>query len=172
MTNHLQLDNTVRLNLAMEVLRAFGELRFFARGLSMLPAILPGDMIVVRQARLNEIRPGEVVLFARNDRFYAHRAICADGRLTLITRGDAMAQADSAVREGELLGRVTTVIRGLKTIPITRNPGARIRLLRWVFRRSDLATRFLIRTYRFYARSSRKLSNTRTNLTAKFMECL
>jgi Peptidase S24-like len=171
MANQLQLDNTVRLGLAIEVLQAFGEIRFVARGLSMLPSILPGDMIVVRKASMNEIRAGEVVLYARHDCFYAHRVIRTDGRLTLIARGDAMAQVDSAVSEGELLGRVTTVIRRFKTIPVTRDPGVKIRLLRWVFRRSDLATRFLIRTYRFYARSSQKLNNTRTNLTEKFLEC-
>jgi signal peptidase I len=171
MANHLQLDNTVRLGLAIEVLQAFGEIRFVARGLSMLPSILPGDMIVVRKARMNEIRAGEVVLYARHDCFYAHRVIRAGGRLTLIARGDAMAEADSAVGESELLGRVTTVIRGLKTIQVTRDPGARIRLLRWVFRRSDLATRFLIRTYRFYARNSQKLNHARATLAEKFLEC-
>jgi hypothetical protein len=171
MSNLLQLDNTIRLGLAMEVLHTFGEIRFVARGLSMLPSILPGDIIVVRKAHIDEIRAGDVVLYARNNCFYAHRVIRVHGGLNLTARGDAMAQADSAVQQGELLGRVTSAIRGLKTIPIEREPGVRIRLLRWMFRHSDIATRVLIRTYRFYARNSQKLNHSRATLTEKLLEC-
>ena len=124
MANYSQIENRVRLDLAIEVLREFGEVRFVARGASMLPSIRPGDMLVVRQARIGEIRMGDVVLYVRNECFYAHRTICLDNRPSMITRGDALAQMDSPVNESELLGRVTAVVRGSKTIELTQVQGA------------------------------------------------
>jgi hypothetical protein len=170
MANHSQFDNRVRLDLAIEVLREFGEVRFVARGASMLPSIRPGDMLVVRQARIGEIRMGDVVLYVRNECFYAHRAICLDSQLRLTTRGDALAQADAPVDESELLGQVTAVIRGSKTIRLTQEQGAWIRFMRRVLQRSDFATLCLLRSYRLVARCIQKLDNERGSMSKKLLE--
>lgn len=169
MANYSQIENRVRLDLAIEVLREFGELRFVARGASMLPSIRPGDMLVVRQARVDEIRMGDVVLYVRNECFYAHRAICLDSQLRLTTRGDALAQADPLIDESELLGLVTAVIRGLKTIRLTQEQGARARFLRWALHRSDFATQCLLRSYRLVARCTAKLNNERGSMSEKLL---
>jgi hypothetical protein len=170
MATQSQLDDRVRLDLAIEVLREFGEVRFVARGASMLPSIRPGDMLVVRQARVGEIRMGDVVLYVRNDCFYAHRAICLDSQLRLTTRGDALAQLDPPVIESELLGRVTAVHRGLKTIRLTRERGAWIRFQRWALQRSDFATQCLLRSYLLVARCTQELDNERGNMSEKLLE--
>ena len=50
--------------LAEEVVRTHGEVRLRAFGTSMVPSILPGDLVSIRSASLQEIFPGEVVLFS------------------------------------------------------------------------------------------------------------
>jgi len=172
MANRSQVDHGVRLNLAMEALREFGEIRFVARGLSMLPSILPGDMIVVRKARMDEIRRGEVVLYVRNECFHAHRAIGTDGGQQLITRGDASDQADPPVGKSEFLGRVTSVVRGLKTIQLKPEQGLWIRFVQWVLQHSGVATRCLVRSHRLYARSARKWDSELARMSGNRLECV
>ena len=170
MSSPPQFDHNVRLDLAIEVLRTFGEIRFVAHGVSMLPSILPGDMMVVRKAHFSEIRAGDVVLYARNECFFAHRVISTDSQEKLITRGDALAFADSPIGERELLGRVVSIIRQLKTFPVTRHPGAWIVLQRWVLQRSDFATRGFLRAGRIYAQVKRILHRVRTSGNDKMLE--
>jgi len=100
--------------LAADVVRSFGEVRLRVSGTSMVPSILPGDLISVRRANLDEISTGEVVLYLRGDRLFAHRAVgCADvaGEPRLITRGDRLSYTDAPVAACELLGRVAFVER-------------------------------------------------------------
>ncbi len=66
---------TVGCELAVEVLRSFGELRFRANGSSMLPAIWPGDTLHVSREGATEALPGEIVLFERGGRLVAHRVV-------------------------------------------------------------------------------------------------
>ena len=52
--------------LAEEVVRTFGEVRLRVFGTSMVPSILPGDLVLIQRASLHEISAGEVVLFLRD----------------------------------------------------------------------------------------------------------
>jgi signal peptidase I len=105
--------------LAEEIVRTFGELRLRVFGTSMVPSILPGDLVYIHQAGLNEISSGEVVLFLQNGRLFVHRvtdrkmAVAAGGaeELCLITRGDRQRQNDPPVSSSELLGRVDSIER-------------------------------------------------------------
>jgi len=113
------------LSLASEVLRTSGGLRFAALGGSMVPTIFPKDILIVRRETARSARTGDVVLFSRESRFYAHRLVEKTeegGRLSLVTRGDALAQNDAPVTEDELLGRVEAVVRGRKRIELDGNP--------------------------------------------------
>ena len=159
-----QFVNSAQLDLAVEVLQTFGELRFVAQGVSMLPSIFPGDRMVVRKASFSDIRAGDVVLYARNDSFCAHRVMYKDDTKTLITRGDAMDRTDAPVRETELLGRVISVVRDLKTIPMSRHSGVWLDLQRWVLRHSDVATACYLHGARFYARCKQTIFRARTKI--------
>jgi signal peptidase I len=113
--NTISLDEKAPLALAEQLLRTVGQMRFVARGGSMLPAILPGDELVVQRASLADISVGDVVLCSREGRWFAHRVysvLPAATQNCLITRGDALISPDSPVFPMELLGRISFVVRG------------------------------------------------------------
>jgi len=144
----------VKLEIAEEILRSFGELRFVARGVSMLPAIFPGDQLVVRRERIEDARTGDVVLFRREGRLFAHRVVaglCG----TLITRGDALEQSDAPITEEEWLGRVSKVIRNEKSLEFGVDCSISATFLRWAVRRSDLAMKWLLRFRLIHERMAR-----------------
>ena len=96
-------------DLALEGLRSFGELRLRASGVSMLPTLLPGDLLLIRRASHDEVSGGDIVLYRRDDSLFVHRVL-ESAAARLITGGDSMAAPDP---EGpiELLGKVTSVER-------------------------------------------------------------
>ena len=139
--------------LVEEVVRSFGKVRLRVLGTSMAPSVLPGDLISIERAQLNEISLGEIVLFFRDERLFVHRVVSRDvTRETpcLITRGDRLGHNDPPATAPELLGRVTCIERGHRRF----EPGRRVtgwnRFIARVLRASDLATRaylhFLART--------------------------
>ncbi len=137
--------------LAEEIIRKFGELRLRVFGTSMAPAILPGDLIVVRRAGLAEISAGDVVLFGRDGRFFVHRTVrrmiasSAEkaGETRLVTRGDRLQHEDPPVSSSELLGRVVSLSRDGRQLPLdTLGPNS---LLARLLRASDHLTFFYVR---------------------------
>ena len=62
-------------SLAAVVLRTAGTLRLAARGYSMLPTLWPGDILTVEAQSSDRVQVGDVVLFARADRFFIHRLV-------------------------------------------------------------------------------------------------
>ena len=117
--------------LMADALRAFGAARLRVLGGSMQPAIRPRDILVVAGCRVDDLRPREVVLFARDGRLTAHRVIdvaIRAGRRVLVTRGDALWTADAPVDAADLLGRVVAVVRrGVVRAPAACTPWARAR---------------------------------------------
>ena len=155
------------LNLAAEMLRSFGEFRFVAWGSSMVPFILPGDTLVVRRGTPRGARSGEVVLFSREGRFYAHRLVTMaeeGGLIRLIARGDALSRNDPPYAENEMLGHVAAVIRGRKQIDLDRHPAAGQRLLRWIVRRSGGSVRWLLRWHSLRKRLGRDPNTVGSNV--------
>jgi signal peptidase I len=139
--------------LAGEIVRDFGEVRLCAFGTSMAPSILPGDLLVIQKAGIDEISPGEVVLFSREGRLFIHRV--ADRKVSftaesleesiLITRGDRLCQDDPPVSSRELLGRVVCLERGRRKIELLARPdGSRGWMVRQL-RASDRATYLYLR---------------------------
>jgi signal peptidase I len=120
--------------LTEEVIRNFGEVRLRVFGTSMVPSILPGDLVLIQRANLNEISQGEIVLFLRAGRLFVHRVINPAGAATadgfaepcLITRGDRLRQDDGPVSSSELLGRVVSVERDNRKIDFKSNGSNRL----------------------------------------------
>jgi hypothetical protein len=103
-----------RLELAVEVARTFGSLRLRVTGTSMMPAVQPGDLLSIGRVDLRDTSPGEIVLFVRGGRLFAHRIVDRGGGSRdpyLVTRGDRLLENDPPVFPSELLGRVTSIER-------------------------------------------------------------
>jgi len=80
-------------------------IRFQARGRSMLPIIEDGEILQVKAVDPREVRVGDIVLFRDNESFKAHRVI-RRRRDRFVTRGDAGAEPDTAIRGGQIVGKI------------------------------------------------------------------
>ncbi len=143
--------HALKCELAGEVLRSFGRLRFKATGWSMLPSVWPGDTLVIERISPDQIRAGAVILVGRDGRLCAHRVVSVvDGWPSprWITRGDANSAPDLPVSEGELLGRVDYVIRRGKLVPVPKELSVVDQLIAKIIRRSETAARVLVYLHR------------------------
>ena len=96
--------------MAIESLHRGGFLRLRVRGQSMLPSIWPGDIVEVQACALRNLKPGDVVLAFRENRFILHRFV-ADSDRGFVLRGDSMPSADPAYPADALLGKAIRVER-------------------------------------------------------------
>jgi len=105
-----RLAESVRISLFIELLSGVGEARLCALGSSMSPAVLPGDTLRVQRCAFNEACVGDIVMFTRDGRLFAHRVVCREIG-TLVTQGDNLESPDAPVLDSEFLGRVVRVER-------------------------------------------------------------
>jgi len=142
--------NALKCELAGEVLRSFGNLHLKVTGSSMLPAVWPGDTLVIERVASHEVRQGDIALFRRERRIFAHRVVGKNvdpGGETILTRGDSMPQCDPPVPNSDLLGRVCFILRDGKQ----RKPARALRLSERAaaagFRCSPVAARVFVRVH-------------------------
>jgi signal peptidase I len=143
--------STVNCDLAGEVLRSFGSLHFPAIGRSMVPAIWPGDTLVVESVVPQQVQTGDVIVTGRHGVLRGHRVIGVEGdskNRQWITQGDALPVPDLPVFENELLGRVTYVIRAGRLIPMPADLNLAKRLTAKLVRSSAPAARALVLIHR------------------------
>lgn len=138
--------------LAAEVIRSFGELRLRVTGSSMLPAIRPDDVLLIRRCCIEEAGPGDIVLTIRQRRLFAHRVISRSAA-QLATQGDGVAEPDLPVAANELLGKVVRVMRQGKTICHQSKPTLPARMAAVLFRRSASAGRVFTRLQGLHGRA-------------------
>ena len=123
----------------IEILLGSGSARFRAEGCSMLPAVLPGDLLQIERTPFTEIELGDIVLFRNGSRLFLHRVF--ERQVTrLITRGDALKSPDAPVDEQSYLGRLATIERNDRILTPSRTTS-------WfaaILKRSDLAIRALL----------------------------
>jgi signal peptidase I len=139
----LDIHDRIGCELVAAALRAGAQTRVRVMGTSMLPALWPGDVLVVRS---QTVAPAvnEIVLFLRYGRLFAHRVLRKTGS-ALITRGDALPDPDPPVRASELLGVVVAVIRdGSHQLP-ARTPSLMQRMAALAIRRSETFYRLVLR---------------------------
>lgn len=139
-------DSALTCELAGEVLRSSGNLRFSATGFSMVPTIFPYDILEVDRVTPEALVPGDVVLTLREGALCAHRLIArpdGKGSQVWMTQGDALSHPDDPLREEEVLGRVTHVTRRRKCVCLSHQQDLAARLLARFIRRSLFAARFV-----------------------------
>jgi signal peptidase I len=106
--------HALKCELAGEVLRASGRLRLRVTGWSMLPAIFPGDTLLIERANSESVGKGDIILFQRDRRMFVHRVsgkFGCDRDLQIVTQGDGMPNPDPPVSSSQLLGKVSFVVR-------------------------------------------------------------
>lgn len=111
----------------------------------MLPVIMPGDTLVVENVTGDDIATGEIILFHRERRFFVHRVVHkSEDKFQLLTRGDAMPQADPPVMQNEVLGRILHIERNGKCLPPSSRPTWGERSIAAIVQRSDIAARVVV----------------------------
>ena len=149
----LDARSALKCELAAEVLRSFGTLRFEATGWSMLPTVWPGDTLVVERVSHDQVQIGDVVLVGGEGRLRAHRVVSVaedSGSRRWITRGDAMLAPDRLGMEHELLGRVSYLTRAGKRIAVPPRLSLVDALIARVVSRSLIAARALVYFHRMF----------------------
>ncbi len=144
----LEMAHAAKCELAEKTLRLFGSLRLRVTGLSMLPSVWPGDLLLIRRQQMDQIYPGDIVLFACHGRLIAHRAVFKTDDLeapSLITRGDALPSQDSPISPAQLLGKVSGILRGGEWIQPSRRLSFGARTVAMLVSRSGRATAILAR---------------------------
>lgn len=144
--------HTLKCGLAAEVLRTHGRLRLQVTGWSMFPAVRPGDTLIIDRIASSETSEGDVVLFERDRRLFAHRLIAkySFGEQRLLTCGDAMPSPDLPVTESELLGRVSFIVRNGKYIQPRKILRFHERVVGTLVHRSKIAARVIVGIHGLY----------------------
>ena len=135
--------------LIAQTLRAGHQVRLRLSGTSMIPALWPGAVALVQPLTGAAPGRGNVVLFLRQERLFAHRVVNRRGG-RLITRGDALPQCDPPLDAAETLGVVTAIVRGDGvTHRLSEAYPIRHRLAAFAIRHSRLAHRLVLRIHRW-----------------------
>ena len=92
----------------------------------MKPIICPQDRVIVRESRLENLKPGDIVLFERDSTLHVHRFLkkCFyDKECFLLSKADTSLLADEPVPEAQLLGKVIRIVKKARAIDLERLQG-------------------------------------------------
>ena len=106
-------SHALKCELASEVLHSSGRLKLKVTGSSMLPSVFPGDTVIVERTDVSGTREGDIVLVSRDGRLFAHRLLekRTEAHASIVlTKGDSMRQADPAVEDDRVLGKVSFIL--------------------------------------------------------------
>jgi signal peptidase I len=105
-------EQSVKCALFAQVVSRCGSARLKVWGTSMVPGILPGDTLIVEKAPISGLAVGDVAVYARSSRLFAHRVTSiVDGvNRAVVTRGDAMECDDPPVFAEQIVGRVASIV--------------------------------------------------------------
>ncbi len=156
-----QTVESVRADLAAEVLRGGSPVVLRALGTSMLPSIWPGDFLRIESCKPEDVCKGEIICFTQAGRLVIHRVIAvhripaADGLglpceedVLWITRGDSATCEDLPVSQGQLSGRVIAIGRNGRMVSPSRTLPALARWLGCVLERVDWLQGIVLRVRR------------------------
>jgi signal peptidase I len=129
-------------DLVADVVRTTGSVNLKVTGQSMLPAILPGDLLTVRREPPQSLQPGQVVLFQRDQKLTAHRIVRVAGE-EIVTRGDSVPTSDLPVPLSDVLGLVIAIQRNGR--PVSLRFSFWKRAMAIAMRRSEWCTRLFLR---------------------------
>jgi len=124
-----------------EVVRATGSAKLKVTGLSMLPAIWPGDVLTVNKISPKMLERGQIVLYRGDGKLTAHRVVQV-AHDHFLTRGDCVPSLDPPVTFSAMVGLITDVCRNGRAAKLQPSPWQRAAA--WFLRHSDLSIRLLL----------------------------
>jgi hypothetical protein len=74
----------------------------------MLPTLWPDDVVEIASCSVDDVRPGEIVLALREDRFFLHRFLGCSQANGFLLRGDSMPSPDPQYPNEALIGRLVS----------------------------------------------------------------
>lgn len=94
-----------------------GELMSFViHGVSMFPVLLAGDKALIRRARVEDLKAGDIIVWSKTPgNTVAHRITSLDlaaNPALIVTKGDLMVDFDEPLQPGDVLGKIVAVLRG------------------------------------------------------------
>jgi signal peptidase I len=128
-------------HLVAEVVRATGSAKLKVTGLSMLPAIWPGDVLTVNKISPKMLERGQIVLYRGDGKLTAHRVVQV-AHDHFLTRGDCVPSLDPPVTFSAMVGLITDVCRNGRAAKLQPSPWQRAAA--WFLRHSDLSIRLLL----------------------------
>ena len=129
-------------NLVEDVVRSCGKVQLKVAGTSMVPALWPGDMVLVRRCNPEELRQNSIVVFRQKERLVVHR-LMHWAEDCIVARGDARPRYDEPVKACEVLGCVESVLRNGR--PVSMRQSFWQDAVAAVLRRSDWWTQLYLR---------------------------
>jgi signal peptidase I len=124
----------------------------------MMPALWPGDLVLVERADIGGVEPGDIITIVSRGRLVVHRVV-ANGSShagpSLVTQGDTSPAADPPVAQEDFVGIVTAIVRNGKELFPARERGLTGRLVAATVKRSRFASRVLQWGYAKYAAGTR-----------------
>ena len=113
-----------------EILEKEGRLVYYNVGDSMLPLIRQGRDLVVIERTSGRLKKYDVPLFRRpNGTYVLHRIVWVRNE-DYVVRGDNRWHKETGVRDEQILGVLTSVIRDGKELSV-RDPKCRVRVRIW-----------------------------------------
>lgn len=107
-------DISGMLDWAEDLLDKDHFLKIKMTGFSMFPTLHAGDCGIVEKCRPDETKPGDIIVYRRNNKYIAHRLIRKD-KSVLIARGDFNKFTDQPVTEDALVGIIRKFERAGET---------------------------------------------------------
>lgn len=100
------------------VLGKGAKFRFKARGTSMTPFVLSGDLITITPQRKKTIQVGKIVAFRRpeDEKVVVHRVVAVSAINVLINGDDQPRYSDGWVAKENIIGEVTRIERNGRSV--------------------------------------------------------
>jgi hypothetical protein len=152
--NQVSAAHTRKCELVDEVLRSFGTVRLKVTGCSMLPSVWPGDTLIIERRDMQEVAVGDILLYHRKTGLVVHRVVSAPdplGESGVGVRGDAFPGQDELLFRSEILGTVSRIVRGEKSILPPSRPKYHRRLIGILTWHSDSFARLVIYVHSIFS---------------------
>lgn len=154
MEAEVETRDRIACELVAESLRAGNDVQVRVAGSSMVPALWPGDALIVRAVGPVELSRGDLLLFARDGKLCTHRLIGElddSGARRLVTRGDTALKCDPPMSSDQVLGSVVSVSRNGRRVPV--GSSRRAKMLSFGIRHSGFLRRVALKVHALRRRS-------------------